>query len=325
MLKIEGGASIPLFQMISQRHTARFISFWLEECFNKMPILPSPGEVVCDDSKALLLAFVKTFTIFHSVKEYIRACIGSVDRGSPPPGCYIRLDRSHFVKNLIRKVANKDVRKRDLFRSIFGYLIQCEDFKQAKEIILDFFTLILNKFVGSNSAGELPAEKSKKRLLALCATHKFDLEIDENEIEKTNREEDQDEEENFETVEPDDAWLQEIIGRVQIQVANDQNSTDSTDNIYYNEYEKEKYIKVLLTIPMWSNIMNQMFGSQFLTATSQDVESNFKTLKYHVLDQKMVRPDKFLAFHVPYLKTEYNLRMAEGMTAIKTKKFNPGI
>lgn len=54
--------STPICQIISQRHTARFIRNWLENTFSKMP---PPFEVVCDGSKALIL------------KEYIRACIGS--------------------------------------------------------------------------------------------------------------------------------------------------------------------------------------------------------------------------------------------------------
>lgn len=133
------GASIPISQMISQRHTARFISYWLGECFYKMPILPTPSEVVCDDSKAFMLALVKTFTNHQSVKEYIRACIRSLEFGCPPPDCFLRKDRSHFVKNLIHIIANKDVGKRDFYRSIFGFLIQCENFQQAKDIIFDFF------------------------------------------------------------------------------------------------------------------------------------------------------------------------------------------
>lgn len=276
--------------------------------------------VVCDDSKALLLAFVKTFTIHHSVKEYIRACIRSLELGCSPPGCYIRLDRSHFVKNLIRKIANKDVRKRDFYRSIFVFLIRCENFQQAKDIIFDFFTVILNKFAGSNTAVELPADRSKKRLLHLCATHEFNFKTIEGEevVDRgENREsENQDQEENADNVEPDDAWLQEIIKRVQII---DDESSDSIDNIYYNKCEEDKYVKLLLTIPLWSNIMNGIFDSEFFTATSQDCESYFKTLKHYVLDQKMVRSDKFLSSHMSSLKTEFKLRMAEGMTARKPK------
>lgn len=317
MLKTDG-ASIPIFQMISQKHTARFISYWLGECFFKIPILAPPSEVVCDDSKAFLLALVKTFTIYHSVKEYIAACMRSLETGTSAPECYIRLDRSHFVKTLIRKIADKDVRKRDFYRQIFGYLIQCSDFREAKCIIADFFTVILNKFVGSNSSGYLPAEKSKQRLHHLLATHEFNCaecdSSDEGEIQEENSQDDEPNDiERMETVEPDDAWLQQIIAGVQI--TDEEKSSSRTDNIYYCDYEKEKFIKIFLTLPLWSNVMNDIFGSQFTTATSQDVESNFNTVKNRVLNQKMVRADKFLSIHVNYLKTEFKLRMAEGMVA----------
>lgn len=317
MLKTDG-ASIPIFQMISQKHTARFISYWLGECFFKIPILCPPSEVVCDDSKAFLLALVKTFTIHHSVKNYIGACIRSLETGRSPPECYIRLDRSHFIKTLIRKIADKDVRKRDFYRQIFGYLIQCTDYREAKSIIADFFTVILNKFVGSNGAGYLPAEKSKQRLQHLLTTHEFNYgesdSSDEGKIQEENSEDDEENDtERLETVEPDDAWLQQIIAGVQI--TNDEKSCLRADNIYYCDYEKDKFRKIFTTLPLWSNVMNNIFGSQFTTATSQDVESNFNTVKNRVLDQKMVRADKFLSIHVNYLKTEFKLRMAEGMTA----------
>lgn len=317
MLKTNG-ASIPIFQTISQKHSARFISYWLGEFFHKLPAMRPPSEVVCDDSKAFLLAFVKTFTIYHSVKEYIRACIKSLEHGSPPPGCYIRLDRSHFVKNLVRKIANKDERKRDFYRSIFGYLIQCENYQQAKIIIQDLFTVVLNKFAGKNYAGELPAEKSMNRLLDLCATHEFNFEVD-GEDPTNYLEEVQESEEEIQE-QPDDAWLQEIISKVPI--TNDV-SKKSTGNIYYCEYDKNKFVKLMSTLPLWSNIMNEIFDSQFTTATSQDVESYFKTLKHHILDQKMIRSDKFLSSHISSLKTEYKLRMAEGMTARKIERPHP--
>lgn len=161
--------------------------------------------------------------------------------------------------------------------------------------------------------GELPAEQSKRRLLNLCATHDFDFE--ERHTEKDQTEDQKPEEQDQD--EPDDAWLQEIITKVPI--VNDEISAEPIDNIYYicDDAEKDKYIKLLSKIPLWSNIMNEVFDSRFLTATSQDAESYFKTLKHHVMDQKMIRADKFLSLHVNSMKTEFKLRMAEGMTARK--------
>lgn len=115
MAKTEFG-SIPMSQMLSQRHTARFIGNWIAEVFTDMPM---PFEVVCDGSKALILALVNALTRYHSVKEYIRACITSLETGRSPPKCFIRLDRSHWVHSLIKNFGYKDMRKKmssfDLF------------------------------------------------------------------------------------------------------------------------------------------------------------------------------------------------------------------
>lgn len=174
----------------------------------------------------------------------------------------------------------------------------------------------MNKFVGSNIEGELlPAENSKRRLLSLCATHDFDFEKEHLHEDQTENLEEVQESENEYQEQPDDAWLKEIINKVPI--TSEGLGAEAIDNIYYIAYEKDKYIKLLSTIPTWSNIMNGIFTSQYLTATSQDVESYFKTLKHHVMDQKMIRADKFLSLHVIYMKTEFKLRMAEGMTARK--------
>lgn len=66
--------------------------------------------------------------------------------------------------------------------------------------------------------------------------------------------------------------------------------------------------------------MNRIFDSHFSTATSQDVESYFKTLKYHILDQKMVRANKFMQLHIQSLKTEFKLRLAEGIEARRSDR-----
>lgn len=310
MLKTNG-VSIPIFQMISQKHSARFIGYWLEECFNKMPLIPSPAEVVCDGSKALLLALVKTFTKHHTLKEYVAACIRSLETGCQTPSCYIRLDRSHYVKTLIRNIADKDERKRDLFRSIFGYLILCDDFEEAKRIITDLFTVLSNKFIGSDHDGDLPSQSSLRRLQLLSATHQYVVADD------GSTEDESEEKENWNEIDIENSWLQDIIANVPIIETNNNSATN--DNAFYGVYEIDKFVKILATIPLWSNIMNEKFDSSFTTATSQDVESNFKTLKHQVLSQKMIRADKFLHEDISYLRTEFKLRIAEGMKARSTE------
>lgn len=123
--------------------------------------MPPPSEVVCDGSKALILAIVKALTEQKTVKEYKQACLQSLERGSKPPKCLVRLDQSHFSLNVSKLMAYKNPFKRNLFRSIFGFLIQCGNFDEAQQVILDLFTLIMNKVDGSKNGIVRPVAKAR--------------------------------------------------------------------------------------------------------------------------------------------------------------------
>lgn len=58
--------------------------------------------------------------------------------------------------------------------------------------------------------------------------------------------------------------------------------------------------------------MNSAFESQNTTATSSDVERNFKIIKYHITNNQMTRADKFLRLHLNYLLSEMKLVQSSG-------------
>lgn len=276
--------SIPICQMITQKQTARFICNWLEDTFEKMP---PPFEIVSDASPAQLLAIVKAFTPHRSVSEYIGACISAVRDGCSLPKIYLRLDRSHFAQTVSRNITRKDP---------------------------------LKWYTGSEGGNQLPAGRSKRLLQNLCSTHV--LEPDgENEAADGAKVENDSEIEDL--AENDDSshgdWLNEIIEKVRITNDAENCFHELVENAFYCEYDRKKFVHLLLNLPLWSNIMVTLFESEYLTATSQDVESNFKTLKHHVLDQKLVRPDKFISLHSNYLRTEMKLRIAQLVTARKQR------
>lgn len=134
--------SVAIGQMITQDQTSENLEFFLKKMF-KYPIKP-PEEFVCDESKAMLKALVSAYTTCDGIVPYIDYCMSSLQTGSPPPKCQIRFDRSHFVKNVTKKIKHRDHRKRNFYRCVIGYLINCDDFNIAKKIIADFFTIILN-------------------------------------------------------------------------------------------------------------------------------------------------------------------------------------
>lgn len=289
--------SVAIAQMISQDQSSEFIIFFLKKVFKNLKL---PVEIVCDESKALLKALSITFANRENIGSYIAACMSSLLNGTTRPDCYIRIDRSHFVKNIMKKIKCRDFRKRKLFRSIIGYLIKCDSFEIAKKIIHDFFTLILNEKDGYNCEGPMPAEAARKRLFALCSTHDEHFDYAEESDVLESETEDTDKNLDYDT---DSTWINEIIEKVITKSPIDGNH----DNLYYNPGDKEMYVKLFSSIALWSNVMNPIFGSTTTVATSSDVESHFKSLKTGILGRKMYRADGFLEVYVDFVNAEIKL------------------
>lgn len=230
--KVPNRKSVPVHQMLSQKHTASFIAYWLSVWRDSVASAGVPLEVTCDESKALQLAVVKTFTSCSNMSDYIDKCTISLMTNSDPPECYIRNDRSHVIKIMSRKLKETDKRKEKLSRSVFGFLIQCDNFDVAREIITDFFTIVLNEYDGCNSNNmPLPAEVSRNRLTTLCSTHEID---------------DYDKEYNDETIldqideeeSPIKEWLMMIVDN--ISVVQENTEFKYHDNLFYNPQKKKK-------------------------------------------------------------------------------------
>lgn len=291
MLKSISGKSVPIAQMLSQDHTSEFIQFFLSKIFKQVK---SPKEVVCDESKALLKALAATFAKCESIDIYVKQCMGALITSAPKPLIQLRIDRSHFVKNITNKIKDRDHRRRSFFRGVIGYLIQCDDFVVVKKIIEDFFTVILNEYDGADGIGPLPAEVSKKKLLLLLTT--FDEQADYDEDDKpADTELD---------VNENSLWIEEIIDKVPIVR---EMPKEHHGNLYFSPDDKPFYIRLFSTIALWSNVMNPLFESNRTVASSSDVESNFKTLKTGIIGRRMLSPHTFLKIHIDFVNAEVKL------------------
>lgn len=172
LAKVPSNKSVPICQMITQTHTAAFISFWLQTWLND--VKKPPKEVIIDESKALFLAVLRAFTSCSSVKEYLKRCMAALVLNSETlPECYIRYDRSHLVKNFTRRIKDKDKRRERFFKAVFGFLIQCNDWTKARKVISDFYTVILNKYDGD---GKPEVEMAKQNLQKVCSEFEVNIE-----------------------------------------------------------------------------------------------------------------------------------------------------
>lgn len=59
-------------QMVSESHNTNSIHFWLAEWIRSGA--PVPKEVICDSSRALLIAIIRAFTGYLTIEDYA-SCI----------------------------------------------------------------------------------------------------------------------------------------------------------------------------------------------------------------------------------------------------------
>lgn len=112
--------------MLSQDHTSIQIDFMIQKCRKRSNDF-IPNEAIMDDSAALLLSCVNCLTEFNSVHKYLDYCYEIRYTDGSKAITYIRLDRSHVMKSIKRRVAvKKGVNKVAVtfFQRILGFLIQ---------------------------------------------------------------------------------------------------------------------------------------------------------------------------------------------------------
>lgn len=133
--------SFPVAQMITQSHTMDSIESWLK---SNQP----PESIVIDESGALMGAVVNVFIQFSSTNEYLDGCMKTLllNTDDNLPRCYIRIDRSHFVKSIMRNVKKGLKQTTRIIHGVLGYLITCCSLKEAESIISNLFTLVFNEY-----------------------------------------------------------------------------------------------------------------------------------------------------------------------------------
>lgn len=158
--------SVPVAQMLSQDHTTTFISFWLTKWVKDNK---KPSEVIVDASNALIGACVQAFTQYRNLNAYLTGCMNALLYDKEQPECFIRIDRSHFVRSLLRnkQLAKEDQRTRNMIRGILGYLIQCECIQTVENVLRNTFILTKSPYVTET------VSTSHKFLTDLVAKHDF--------------------------------------------------------------------------------------------------------------------------------------------------------
>ncbi|KAF5904350.1 NOF-FB transposable element, partial [Clarias magur] len=165
-------SSVPVVQMLSERHDTNAITQWLTEWIRAGA--PIPKEAVSDFSLALLGALVKAFTPHPDLKSYINECFGVLlgKQSAKLPSCFVRVDVAHCIKMICQwdSLKNKTHRIKDFFVRSIVQLLKSQSLNHAKELIRAITIVALSEAEGNDSSGApLTSEMCKNYLKAQIA------------------------------------------------------------------------------------------------------------------------------------------------------------
>lgn len=314
------GKTFTVLSMISEKHDILSICMWLQRWLKCR--IKAPKMVICDQSLAVMVAFVKSFTQYNSLEEYLKICYKLVMNTNEniKPTCYVRNDINHFVKlisNWTPLNKSKFPRTKQLFIRSMTLLVYCTSMEEAKKILGAIFTIALSKydsplFVSTENAEETPCAISKKYLQSLISEKSsylqmFDHFIDENVCNNAENQE-FDEEENI-----GEEFSGNFMNWAPLIAENCQQYVNMVEGKYDNtQYMPELVplvIKSMKLNPCWSGIMKTSFGYGDATASSCRIESNFNQLKNRVFknDNLPIRVDDFVDKLILYYKGDHLL------------------
>ncbi|CAL9701890.1 unnamed protein product [Knipowitschia caucasica] len=294
-------SSIPVVQMLSERHNAVAIAQWLTEWIRAGA--PVPKQVVSDFSLAFLGALVKAFTPHPDLKSYINECFGVLqgNQCAKLPPCFVRVDVAHCIKMICQWecLKKKTPRIKHFFVRAMAQLIKSQSLKHAKKLIHAITVVALSEAKGSDSFGiPLTSELCKKYLKAQIAEESVVIPVEEGK--------------GLENGDPCDPihtdlrqWVTDICEESRSVAA----ANGDRDNIHYLPEIIPQIIRLVSLLPLWTGVMVPFFKSNDVTASSAVVEAEFKNLKHGLFKHEKlpIRVDRFIACHLSFI--EGNMRI----------------
>lgn len=251
--------------MITDSHSQDTILLWLR---NWLTFIENPPqEIITDDSAALISACVQAFAFSLTTKRYIQHLFSVVEgKSSEKPKAFIRLDTSHFIKNLHRNFdVNVDKRLKYFYIGCIIFLKECENFQLVTNTITDIIKVCLGQCDDENSRDN-ESQTAKRRLDKLI--HKIEFEEP-----STTNESVEEENECYDDVFIDKdfnftLWLDSLVETTKRM----NQITNNNKNPYYYPPFIPTFKRILWKLPLWSNLLCPLFESENKAPSSSGVE-----------------------------------------------------
>lgn len=294
------GDSMPVFQMITQEHSSIQINTMLATFKSINNIYNNEFEIIMDQSAALLLSTVLTFTTSHSVHAYLDHCFECLFGTKTPPSTFIRLDRSHVVKSIMNnKLLKKGVSKHttSFYRRLLGYIIQERSIPVVSNIAESMLSLMNKRYLHDEDSVEL-----KNRMSRTANSHKIDndfLDFEESQLEDILL--------NDSNKNKFYCYIQSLSERVHESMDEMLNNSDASlsfpENAFYAPSLEKPIIDFLSILPLAGNIMNSCHKSKNEKPTSSPTENDFNILKNDLFKKcANMRVDEWLTRHIKFTK-----------------------
>lgn len=295
MMKNENGKSEPIGQFLSADQHTRKIAYFLDKWKESFA---TPDEVTIDDSAALIKATIVSFTSCNSTHEYLERCVRILEGSNETLECYIRMDVSHFVKNVVKNPVFKSMQRKQsqFYKCIIGLMIQCDSFDRLKDIVKHALIAATIPF----ESEDLPTLDSIRTLKRLIKTHDLNSFI--TNIESHITDEKIDEIDHSGRI----GWFEKI--EMQIAEMNEYNPDETSSNIRDNLYVSHDFVSyfkgLCARVPLWTSVMNSHFGSNKKISSSSDVEAQNNIIKHFIFENVRlpIRLDQFMQTYLKSIK-----------------------
>lgn len=310
---------VPVFQVISQRHSHDFIAYMLHYFKERILNGKFPSEVIMDDSAALLLANILTFTQAKSMLDYLNQCYDALFDHAEPPKCYVRLDPPHFINSLNHcKALNAvDKTKKKFYKRILGYVMLCDDITEVKVIIENVFILLKNEYIYTERVVQ-----AKDDLEQLVKSHKSVITDNTYDDYTGIQEIEMDQTLNTKIGSKFKEWVKGIESYVDDNFVNhalndSSEETTASRNPYVSHQLTKTISKIFSKIALFSNVMNGVFKSKNMNPSTSGTEAQFHNMKAFVFQSKKgYRLDTWLERGIEVTKGIFKAMIAD----LKEKK-----
>ncbi|KAB0805433.1 hypothetical protein PPYR_02403 [Photinus pyralis] len=291
----------PVTQMISESQTTIWIWMWLMQWIQSGA--PTPREVTCDMSSALLNAAVRAFTGSTTIESYA----DSIWEGEPLPKSYIRIDVAHFLKIYCNYLKNIRFKIKKFFLAAIGKLILAQNLEEAEEILFAIFVTALSDTEGKAIDGSYTSCEIHKGKLVQLLTHDS-LSPFENYANADTENLVLQEDICSESTVHENRW-QKWAQNIYVRACSSLNDNGDRQNAHYLPQLANKILQHMKWFPLWSDVMRNAFEYGRIPSSSASVEAEFSVIKSQLFGNVTlpIRADLFVFKHIEFLKGRLQL------------------